>query len=215
MYANAETFPSLPEVLASRPPASPGRRHQVGPCCINPRGLDRFNELLAGLGQAVPLACDQIVTAARLLEDEPGAAFAPPPCIRLRLAGAEPLARLAVDEGWQAAGAPLQDVQAVLHYLLSPDDLIPDWVPRVGRLDDAIVIDRAWPRIGEEVAGYLDFCRLRQLEAGLRGERPGRFRFTRDEWRVSRQAEAELRAHQRAVRAGSYLPAGASRFRVH
>ena len=56
---------------------------------------------------------------------------------------------------------------------------------------------------------------LQAIVAGLRGERPGRFRFTRDEWRVSRQAEAELRAHQRAVRAGSYLPAGASRFRVH
>lgn len=214
MYANAETFPSLPSALAARPAAGPARRRHVGPCALEDRELERFNGLLADLGRPEPFGRDQIVTAARDLYD-PRLGHDAPPCIAIRLAHAAPLDSLVRDEGWAPEGASLAAARAVLAYLQRPDDLIPDWVPQVGRLDDAIVVDVAWTRIGDELEGYRDFCRLRLLEARLRGEAPGRFRFERGDWREARRAESALREHQRRVLATSYLPSAAARFRVH
>ncbi|MDY0022794.1 YkvA family protein [Arenimonas caeni] len=214
MYANAETFPALPAALARIPAPGPARRSKIGPCALQARELDRFNGLLAELGRPDPLAGDQIVTAARDLYD-PRLGDIQSPCISVRLAHAAPLDQFVLDEGWAPAGQALAAARAVLAYLRRPDDLIPDWVPQVGRLDDAIVVDVAWSRIGDELAGYRDFCRLRLLESRLRGEPPGRFRFGRGEWIEARRAESGLREHQRRVLSSSYLPAPASRFRVH
>ena len=94
-------------------------------------------------------------------------------------------------------------------------DLIPDWLPQVGRLDDAIVVEAAWPTLRGEVACYRDFRRLRALEAGLRGCRPDELPFDRHAWEVARQAEAALAAHRRRVRESSYVPAPTPVFRVH
>lgn len=214
MYANAETFPALPSSLARRPNAGPARRRLVGPIALDDHELERFNGLVAELGRPEPFGRDQIVTAARDLYD-PRQASDAPPCISIRLAHAAPLDQFVVDEGWGPDARALAAARAVLAYLQRPDGLIPDWVPQVGRLDDAIVVDVAWTRIGDELEGYRDFCRLRLLEARLRGEAPGSFRFERADWRDARRAEAGLREHQRRVQATSYLPSAAARFRVH
>ena len=78
-----------------------------------------------------------------------------------------------------------------------------------------VATDTAWPRISGEVLDYLDFCRLRDIEAELRGVDPTAFAFNRREWEVSRRAEAELRLQHRRVRDGSYVPQPVSHFRVH
>lgn len=214
MYANAETFPALPAALARRPAPGPARRRNIGPCLLEPRELDRFNGLLADLGRAEPLCGDQIVTAARDLYD-PRRGGEAPPCIALRLAHADPLGAYVADAAWGPGEQALVAGRAVLAYLQRADDLIPDWVPQVGRLDDAIVVDVAWTRIGDELMGYRDFCRLRLVESGLRGVPPGSFRFDRADWREARLAEAALRGQQRRALSSSYVPAAASRFRVH
>ena len=214
MYANAETFPALPAALARCPGHGPARRRHVGPCLLKAQELERFNGLLAELGRPGPLAGDQIVTAARDLYD-PRLGNDAPACISVRLAHAAPLEQFVLDEGWAPDGQALAAARAVLAYLLRPDDLIPDWVPQVGRLDDAIVVDVAWTRIGDELEGYRDFCRVRLLEAQLRGEPPGRFRFERGDWIEARRAEAGLRERQRRGPSSGYLPGAAARFRVH
>jgi len=68
-------------------------------------------------------------------------------------------------------------------------DLIPHRLRRIGRLDDAIGIETAWPRLVDE----RDY---RDRESG-------------------RAAEAALLEHQRRVRAASYVPLAANLFRVH
>jgi uncharacterized membrane protein YkvA (DUF1232 family) len=214
MYANAENFLSLPLALNVRPNPGPGRRRQIGRFQLDPRLLDRFNRLVVGLGRSQPLDCDQIVSAARALEVGPDDE-ATPACIAQRLDQAGPVARLLNDGGWTPAHEAAPVLQAVQAYVQDANDLIPDWVPRFGRLDDAIVIDTAWPRISGELLDYLDFCRLREIEAQLRGVEPGAFGFTRREWEVSRRAEAELRLQHRRVRDSSYLPSPVSHFRVH
>jgi len=214
MYANAENIAALPQVLSRQPLAGPQRRRRIGPFDLAPGALDRFNQLLANLGAARPLDCDQIVTAARGLI-KPVDDRSLPDCIAQRLGRIDSLSRMLADAAWVPANEAVPQVKAVLDYVAGKDDLIPDWVPQVGRLDDAIVIETAWPRISGEVLDYLDFCRLRKLEAELRGVDSQGFRFSRADWEDSRQAEASLRQHQRRVREGSYLPAAVRHFRVH
>jgi hypothetical protein len=77
-------------------------------------------------------------------------------------------------------------------------------------------IDEAgWSLLAEEMGRYLDYRRLGDLEAYLRGCARTDFRFTRDDWALARIAEAQLHAHYRHVRDSSYVPEPAPMFRIH
>jgi len=76
----------------------------------------------------------------------------------------------------------------------------------VGRLDDAIVVEAAWPSLADEVCDYLAFRRIRQVEAALRGETRAHFGFTREHWQAAARAEAQWIAHCERVDQQSYLP---------
>lgn len=204
----SSAFP-LPAVLEATPSHAPRRRRSIGPYRLDGRDLDSFNRLLARLGRPDPLDCDQLVSAARELAATTSANAAPP-CILQRLRWADSVVQMLRDPNWSPSGTALASAELVLEYVRGPEDLIPDWLPRVGRLDDAIVIQAAWPGLSGEVADYVDFRRLRRVEARLRGCADTGFRFTRADWERARQAEAALRTHQRRVRAGSYLPAASA-----
>jgi uncharacterized membrane protein YkvA (DUF1232 family) len=214
MYANAENLASLPRILSQKSCQGPSRRRQIGAFSLSAQGLDQFNDLLARLGRPQPLDTDQIVTAARCLIDTESVDVVPA-CIAQRLDRAEALASLLDDQAWSPASGSAASLRAVSDYLRERNDLIPDWLPRIGRLDDAIVLETAWPLVSAEVFDYQDFCRLRRVEASLRGHEPSAFRFTRSDWEVAREAESQLQAHQRRVRESSYVPAAISYFRVH
>lgn len=214
---NAQIFPAhpLPNVLETVSFSLPHRRRAIGNFRIASRDLERFNQLLARLGRTrAPLACDQLVTAARELSAaDPGDAA--PACILQRLQWAQTAANMVADRTWEAANQTQEAAQLVLGYLRDHDDLIPDWLPRVGRLDDAIVIDTAWQDLGPEVDSYIDFCRLRHVEAALRNCADDAFSFTRSDWEQARRAEVALRTHQQRVRISSYVPSPSPMFRIH
>lgn len=212
MYAYAENIAPLPQSLASRPFQVPGRRRQVGPFRLGTLELERFNRLLSQLGREQPLEPDQIATAAR---DLAPAGQAVPDCIAQRLQQAASLEQMLADAAWDPANEALQPARSVLDYLHRDDGLIPGWIPGVGHLDDAIVVEAAWPRLSAEVTCYLDFRRLRGIEAQLRGVEPGAFRFGRVEWLQSRETEARLREQRRRIFRSSYVPAEPPMVRVH
>ncbi len=214
MYANAETYVSLPSVLTQPSRPGPGRRNHIGELQLSIPGMARFNRVLAKLGRLQAVDRDQMVTAARSLQG-PLAADALPPCIALRMDQADSLSRMLADGQWDPASGAIEPARDAIAYVQANDGLIPDWVPQVGRLDDAMVIEAVWPKVCAEVFCYLDFCRLRLLEATLRGDQPSGFRYSRGDWEVSRAAEAQLRAHQNRVRESSYVPSTSACFRVH
>lgn len=77
-------------------------------------------------------------------------------------------------------------VLSVLAYFTDPDDLIPDEIPGLGFLDDAIMIELASKELRHEIEAYTDFCAFRsKYDSG--------FRFRRN---------AEKRAHKLAERHG-------------
>lgn len=75
--------------------------------------------------------------------------------------------------------------------------------------------EAAWSLLAEETERYLDYRRLGDLEAHLRGCARTDFRFTRDDWAMARITEAQLHAHYRHVRDSSYVPEPAPLFRIH
>lgn len=215
MLVNANSLPPLPRPLSMGHPDGQARRHQIGQFRLDNGELDRFNLLLVELGRAGPaLDADQVASAARELADR--CQRGTPECITERLSQAQVLAHMASDGGWEVAEPMLPLVHTTLGYVTHHDGLIPDWLPLVGRLDDAIVIDTALPRLAPELGDYLSFCRVRHAEAWMRGCAPAAVPLRRAQWEAMRQGEAVswLRSHRRQVRESSYAPAPIGRFRI-
>lgn len=63
-----------------------------------------------------------------------------------------------------------------------------------------------WTLLANEIERYLDFRRLRHLEAQLHHCPDGEFHFDRHDWEVAHEAEAALAAHLRHVHEESYVP---------
>ena len=45
-------------------------------------------------------------------------------------------------------------IVSALIYFLSPIDVVPDWIPLLGQLDDAIVIASCWNLVNKDVEDY-------------------------------------------------------------
>lgn len=194
----ATTVTSFRQILE---PASPrSRRHRIGPVDLQVRQLDGFNHLLSSLGwAAAPLTLDQVASAARAFA--PGEAGGPlAPYIRAQLDRGRVLSTMVADTEWLPANDCAAAARAVVAYLDGDEGLIPNWLPQVGRLDDALVVEAGWRLLAAEAVDFQDFCRLRLLEAQLRGVAPGGFPFGRPEWESARRAEAILRSQQRILR---------------
>lgn len=63
-----------------------------------------------------------------------------------------------------------------------------------------------WTLLANEIERYLDFRRLRHLEAQLHHCSDSDFHFDRHDWEVAHEAEAALSAHLRHVHEESYVP---------
>lgn len=210
MNAALTTLYPLPAALFHTDPIHRHRRHRIGTFEIAEDALELFNELLARLDlRRAPIQRDQLVTAARDLVDEAGDTPVAP-CLydRMRRAGA--IDRMLGDQGWTPEDAVVAPGKLVIDYVRGNGDLIPDTMPKVGRLDDAIVVETAWPSLAPEVRNYLDFCRVRQIERELGGDGP----FSRRDWEKARNAEAQWIEHCRRVGNNSYLTASPGHFRV-
>lgn len=204
----------LPAILL-KPFDGPSRRRCINGFELSAGDVDRFNTLLARIGGHQPLATDQLASAGRELS-RPGHAGAAPPCIRQRLRWIAAVEQLRDDRHFEPANdAVAATAAAIVEYARSRDDLIPDWMPQVGRLDDAIVVETAWPRLATEVDDYLDFCRVRSQEAALRGRNLAGFVFNRADWEQVRYEQAVLDQYERRIRESSFLPDTAPMFRVH
>lgn len=190
------------------------RRHRIGDFLLEAEALVHFNQLLAKLHH-FPLECDQLATASREMMD-PSAGHRSATSIEQRLQLASVVSRMLSDASWQPCSDAVEPARMVIDYVGGQHHLMPEGVPLVSHLDEAILIDAAWPQLGGEVDCYLDFCRLRTIEAELSGCEVNGLVFSRDDWQRERRAEADLIADCRRVGAQSYLSSTTSAcFHVH
>lgn len=205
----------LPMTLFHSDRDGPRQRHRIDRFELDPARMQQFNALLARIREDHPtLDRDQVASAARELIDQSADGRVPAPIRdRVRRAGAVDL--MLSDPEWDTRAEAALVGAVVVDYLRGNAPLIPNALPVVGWLDDAVLVETAWPSLADEVRDYLDFCRLRRIEAGLRGEQRTHFGFTREHWQDARDAEAEWLAHCRRVGRESYLSTDTpERFRV-
>jgi hypothetical protein len=139
---------------------------------------------------------DQIIAAAqKLLVESQGTAV--PPFIAERLGSVESMISMARDAGFNLPDEDRKRVLAALAYLADSNDAIPDAVPVLGFLDDAVMIELCRQDLRFEIEAYDDFCAWRGEEARVRGEDPARMMLQRAEWADVRAAEAIARMQRR------------------
>ncbi|MBF6022904.1 hypothetical protein [Lysobacter niastensis] len=128
-----------------------------------------------------------------------------------RMGRVQELRAMVEDPAWDSDYAMRKRVAKLLDYIDRDDDLIADRVPLLGRLDDVLLIELAWPAFADEVDDFRDFCSYRQMAHPSGGASEQREQWVRD-----RLHELALMQHHHAVREQHYAPHGqtSSLFRV-
>ena len=124
-----------------------------------------------------------------------------PEFVRSRLDSVNNLVAMARDVGWALSDEDRSRVVSALTYFADPEDLIPDNIPVLGFLDDAIMIEFFATVLQPEIEAYADFCLFREQEAHRRGADTSN--LGREEWLEGRRAELQARMRQRRT---SYAP---------
>lgn len=194
---------AIHDPLALRLPpesADPRRRH-VGDLALEDAAVARFNALLAQLDPNAPrVTADQLVTLARWLQEQPHEKAVA--ILAERLRRGEHLRRMLEDDGWEVDEELRERSRMLVNYLREVDDLIPDDLPLLGHLDDALLVELAWPAFRDQSLDYGDFCRFRHQQ------RPGgNAAEQRRAWEIACLAEAALLQQRRDVRARPYASA--------
>ena len=87
-----------------------------------------------------------------------------PDYVHARFARLRTMIDMVRDEEWRIPALERGRVVSALSYFLEPEDLIPDKVPGLGFIDDAIMIELVGRELRHELEAYTDFCRFRERE---------------------------------------------------
>jgi len=120
--------------------------------------------------------------------------------IRERMSRLETMIGMVMDEGWGLEDDDRTRVVQALSYFSEPEDLIPDDIPGLGFLDDAIVIEMVNQGLKHEVQAYRDFCVFRAAEASRTGEEAQD--LGRSDWLEERRKQLHSRMRRRRSRKG-------------
>ena len=85
-----------------------------------------------------------------------------PDFVTARLEKLELLLAMMNDADWELDEQERSPVLSALAYLCDPEDIIPDNIPGIGLLDDAVMIELAFRELRHEIDAYEDFCRYRK-----------------------------------------------------
>jgi len=148
--------------------------------------IEKFNTLVHQLCLEAPqIDADAIASVARWLDSQPPDQREM--LLQSRLDRMAELEAMKQDPDWLLDPAQMHRVELMLDYVARENDLIPDEIPVHGRLDDALLLELAWPVFAEDVEDYRDFCRYRE-ETMARDQR----RATQSDWLRARSEEGAL-----------------------
>jgi len=115
--------------------------------------------------------------------------------IRERMNRLETLIGMVVDKGWGLEDDDRERVLEALAYFSEPEDLIPDDIPGLGFLDDAIMIEMVARELKHEIQAYRDFCVFRAAESSRLGQ--DAMELERSDWLEERRKQLHSRMRRR------------------
>lgn len=150
--------------------------------------LDHFQTIVDKSKLAVECQSDeQIETAGRNLISAAGSAELPT-YIAERLTKLNVVINMASDEEWQLNDEERRRILGALAYFCNPEDLIPDTVPGLGFLDDAIYVEIIIRELKSEIGYYEEFSQFREKEEIRRKEQGLDSRVDREAWLADKRA---------------------------
>jgi uncharacterized membrane protein YkvA (DUF1232 family) len=135
---------------------------------------------------------EEIEAAARELVRDARASELPD-FIGERLAKLETIINMIRDEEWNVSDEDRKHVLGALVYFCDPEDLIPDHVPGLGFLDDAIYVELIIRELSNEIAFYEEFCEFRTAEEARRKAKGLDPYVERGEWLADKRAALHAR----------------------
>jgi hypothetical protein len=160
---------------------------------LSDRDLRHFQRELKRARRSVDIADDdEILGAAKDVVSALRSAE-PPDFICERLDKLDVLHAMLTDEAWKLGDDERSPVLAALAYVCDPEDIIPDDIPGIGLLDDAVMIELVFRELRHEIEAYQDFCRYRNSLAQRTGARSDAAAVTRALDRRRSQLLARMR----------------------
>jgi uncharacterized membrane protein YkvA (DUF1232 family) len=114
-----------------------------------------------------------------------------------RLERLERLIAMLQDDEWRLEAQERKDVVTALTYFAEAEDLIPDNIPVLGYIDDAIMIELVVKELTHEIEAFDDFCRYREMASKRKDSK-----VTREEWLEAKRRELHQRMRRRRQKGG-------------
>jgi len=132
-----------------------------------------------------------------------------PEFVALRVDKLGSLIDMLADDEWALESADRKNVVAALQYFAEPEDLIPDDIPVLGYIDDAIMIELVVRELKPIIDAFEDFM-LYKSEEKSRNRNP---EISREQWlEVKRQGlHSRMRRRRQAARSRAASRGGSGR----
>ncbi len=129
---------------------------------LSPRDIRFFRDRLKQVRASDNVAKEAAVIrgAANLVQE--AIAAKPPDFVIARIRKLEQLIAMLRDDDWRLEGEDRARILDAIAYFVDPDDLIPDRIPGIGYLDDAIMVELVARELTHEIEAYEDFCEYRE-----------------------------------------------------
>lgn len=129
---------------------------------LSERDLTHLRRIMRKVSASAKLQAEpQIISAARGMAAEIRK-FKPPVYVLERVAKLETMVAMLEDTAYRLPRPVRRRLVSALAYFANPEDLIPDPIPGLGFLDDAIMIELVARELRHELHAYQEFCRFRE-----------------------------------------------------
>jgi uncharacterized membrane protein YkvA (DUF1232 family) len=153
---------------------------------LSDNDLTHFRELMRlAIDKIKDLPEQEIISKAEALCQEMGGANIPD-FVTQRVTSLKQLISALNDEEWQIPDDEKAEILTSIAYFCEPQDLIPDNIPGLGYLDDAIMIELVIQDMSLDLQAYDSFCSFRSAEENRRGSEAN---INRESWLASTRSE--------------------------
>jgi uncharacterized membrane protein YkvA (DUF1232 family) len=162
---------------------------------LSDRDLEFFSSRMAqAKAKTSAVGEAEVAESARRLLDEMKQAELPD-FVRERVVILEQLVAILFDTAWNLSGEDRARIANAIAYVADPDDLIPDHIPGLGYIDDALMIDMVSKDLRHDLQAYEDFCKFRQKEESRLGKLNDP--LTQEKYLATRRAQLQERMNRR------------------